>query len=109
MCVVSTEQALGAADEDDLTDAIDAMKQNDVVGAPVAMRLGVRAGPAQGADADGDARADVARAQSLVALAAGELGVFHFDTCALGQSALPPAALIEALEEAGVESRLELL
>eukprot|EP00937_MAST-01D_sp_MAST-1D-sp2_P004226 g4226.t1 len=100
---VLTIEALGAGvSEDDLWDAADCMRENDVVGVPMAMRLGVRLGhgeTAGGADLQEHVRL-------LVAVAATELQVLHFDVCPLGLGALTPAALAEALEEAGVDNRL---
>ena len=47
--------------------------------------------------------------KALVAFAARDMQVYHFDTCPLGHDAVSPADLVEALEEAGVRSRLRLV
>ena len=46
----------------------------------------------------------VLAAHTLHTLCRTELGIFHFDVCPLGQHALAPATLAEALEAAGVDS-----
>jgi hypothetical protein len=100
--ILVVEALGGDVDEDDVWDAVDCMRENDVLGVPVAMRLGLRCGPAPGEEE----AAVAAHVRSLVGFAATELECLHFDTCPLGQSALAPATLALALEEAGVESKL---
>jgi len=100
--ILVVEALGGDVDEDDVWDAVDCMRENDVLGVPVAMRLGLRCGPAPGEEE----AAVAAHVRSLIGFAATELECLHFDTCPLGQSALAPATLALALEEAGVESKL---
>ena len=94
-----------SADEDDLWDAVDCMRENDVLGVPIAMRLGLRLQPGPGSSGGTCGNAS---AVSLLALAASELAVPHFDVCPLARMAPAPATLAAALEEAGVDSRLRV-
>jgi hypothetical protein len=115
---ILTVEALGGdVDEDAVRELIEACCENDILGVPMMMRLGVRFGPLArppshggagnddgAANEDETARA-TQRMQALVASAA-EMGIYHFDACPLGLRALTPSALGEALAEAGVATRL---
>ena len=75
----------------------------------VAPLAGVRFGPSSHELSDSGTGQTAANLKALVAFAARDMQVFHFDTCPLGRDAVSPAALVEALEEAGVPSRLRLM
>ena len=82
------------ADTDDLDDAVEAMRENDILGVPMAMRIGMRI------------PADCEDAAELVAHAVENLEVFHFDVCPLGKRALKPAMLAAAVNKLDVDSQL---
>ena len=88
------------ADEDDLEKAFEEMNSNDVFGIPMSMRVGVRFGLKE---ADNEDELKHAR---VLATHAASIGIIHFDVCPLGRIALSPPDLAAALQEAGVETRL---
>ena len=100
---ILTIEALGGDVEDDaMREVIEACCENDILGVPMMMRLGVRLGPSAGLGEDTE---ELLRVKTLVTYAA-RMGIYHFDTCPLGLGALAPVTLVEAMLEAGVESRL---
>ena len=95
-------------DEDDLRDRVEAMAENDILGVPMTMRIGVRFGPSPDRTDDNEVQL-AEHIKGLVEFAAGEMAIFHFDTCPLGRHAVAPAALAEALAGVGVDSRLRTM
>ncbi|CAK4081753.1 unnamed protein product [Aphanomyces euteiches] len=83
-------------DEDNLLEAYEALTWCDVVGLPMKQRVGLRLSQ------------DLSSPQELLQYALTDIHIRHFDVSVHGKQGLQPAALIDALNDAGISHPLRI-